>query len=61
MKPKFTDTHRFRAPYKASHDTDIRKTLDRVRREQEEAASKAAANLAEAKVKVEHLPQRKPK
>lgn len=36
MKPRFTDTHKFSAPYVTSGKTDVSKTFARVRREQAE-------------------------
>lgn len=52
MKPKFTDASKYRNGYRRACDTDIRKTFDRIRREQQ-------ANAKEAAVKVEQLPRRK--
>ena len=48
MKPRFTDIARYRNGYTPSGKTDIRKTFNRIRAEQEK-------NAAEAKIKVAPL------
>ena len=45
MKPKFTDGHRFPAGYTPSHETDIRKTFAKFKR-QAEAAKREAAEVS---------------
>lgn len=59
MKPKFTDGARYPRPYKPSHDTNVRATFARLKRERLEREAKAKANEAEAETKVERLPTRR--
>lgn len=42
--------------YRASFDTDLRKTFERIRRERSNAAKEAETNRREVEEKVERLP-----
>lgn len=53
--PRFTDADRFRVAYTNSGATNIAKTFARIRREQEEAKARAAADEAERGRKVSTL------
>ena len=53
--PKFTDAHRFSAPYANSKSTDVRKTFNRIRKQLKEAEDLQQAADLEAKVKVRRL------
>ena len=47
-KPRFTDSHRFRRPYKPAIETDIRRTF-------EDARERLKENTQERAVKVREL------
>ena len=59
MKTKFTDSHRFPNGYRASHETDIKKTFARVLRERAEAKLRDEMNAKEAAEKRIAMPARK--
>ena len=58
-KPKFTDTQKYPNGYRASHETDIRRTFARVLRERAEAKLQDEANAKEAAEKRIAMPARK--
>ena len=55
MKSLFDKSFR----YKPSFDTDLKKTFERLKREQKAREEQAAKDAAEIAEKVEHLPRKK--
>lgn len=56
--PRYTDD-RYRHGYRASTQTDIRKTFARIRAEQKAKSEQEALNAAEAQAKVSDMKKRK--
>lgn len=44
-KPRFTDKHRFRAPYVPANQTNIAETFARIREEQAKVAAERVAKV----------------